>query len=147
MRQEGSRRGGEKLTEDAFGWFAAKRLVWRRGETLPLATLAPPCGVRALAIRALDKAGIAWSESFVGGGVTAVVAAALAGLAVAPLARRIAPPGLVDIGPSEGLPRLSSSKVMLHSKVSDPAKRAALRTLAATFRSVVASAKRSVSPA
>ncbi len=139
VRQEGSRRGGEQLTEDAFGWFAAKRLGWRRGETLPLATLAPPCGVRALAIRALDKAGIIWSESFVGGGVTAVAAAALAGLAVAPLARRIAPPGLVDIGPGEGLPRLPSSKVKLHSKVSDPAKRAALRALAATFRSVVAS--------
>ena len=122
VRQEGSRRGGEKLTEDEFGWFAAKRLAWRRGETLPLATLAPPCGVRALAIRALDKAGIAWSERFVGGGVTAVVAAALAGLAVAPLARRIAPPGLIDIGPAEALPRLASSKVMLHSKVSDPAK-------------------------
>ena len=93
VRQEGSRRGGEKLTEDEFGWFAAKRLAWRRGETLPLATLAPPCGVRAIAVRALDKAGIAWSERFVGGGVTAVVAAALAGLAVAPLARRIAPAG------------------------------------------------------
>jgi len=66
----------------------------------------------------------------------AVVAAALAGLAVAPLARRIAPPGLVDIGPAQGLPRLGVSKVMLHSKVSDPVKLAALRTLAATFRSV-----------
>src|SRR5882724_13291012 len=138
VRQEGSRRGGEKLTEDEFSWFAAKRFVWPRGIALPLATLAPPCGVRALAIRALDKSGIAWSEAFVGGGVTAVAAAALAGLAVAPLARRIAPAGLVDIGPAEGLPRLSSSKVMLHSKVSDPAKLAALRTLAATFRSVVA---------
>ncbi|WP_309142388.1 LysR family transcriptional regulator [Bradyrhizobium sp. sGM-13] len=138
VRQEGSRRGGEKLTEDGFGWFAAKSLTWRSGETLPLAVLAPPCGVRALAVRALDKAGIAWSESFVGGGVTAVAAAALAGLAVAPLAHRIAPPGLVDIGPAEGLPRLASSKVMLHSKVSDPAKLAALRTLAATFRSVAA---------
>lgn len=138
VRREGSRRGGEKLTEDEFGWFAARRLVWRRGETLPLATLAPPCGVRALAIRALDKAGIEWSEGFVGGGVTAVAAAALAGFAIAPLARRIAPAGLIDIGPAQKLPRLGSSRVMLHSKVSDPAKRAALRTLAATFRSVVA---------
>jgi DNA-binding transcriptional LysR family regulator len=94
--------------------------------------------VRALAIRALDKAGIAWNERFVGGGVTAVAAAALAGLAVAPLARRIAPPGLIDIRPAEGLPRLPSSKVMLHSKVTDPAKRMALRTLAATFRSAAA---------
>jgi DNA-binding transcriptional LysR family regulator len=138
VRQEGSRRGGEKLAEDEFGWFATKRFAWHRGESLPLATLAPPCGVRAIAVRALDKAGIAWSETFVGGGVTAVVAAALAGLAVAPLARRIAPAGLVDIGPARGLPRLGASKVMLHSKVSDPAKLAALRTLAATFRSVVA---------
>jgi hypothetical protein len=64
-----------------------------------------------------------------------------------PLARRIAPPDLADIGPAEGLPRLACSKVVLHSKVSDPAKLMALRTLAATFRSVVASAKRSVSPA
>ncbi|MCP3414744.1 LysR family transcriptional regulator [Bradyrhizobium brasilense] len=140
VRQEGSRRGGEKLTEDEFGWFAAKRFVWPRGDALPLATLAPPCGVRALAVRALDKAGIAWTESFVGGGVTAVVAAALAGLAVAPLIRRIAPPGLVDIGPAHKLPRLGTSKVMLHSKVSDPAKLAALRTLAATFRSVASAA-------
>ena len=64
----------------------------------------------------------------------------MAGLAVAPLARRIAPPGLFDIGAAEALPRLASSKVMLHSKVSDPAKRVALRTLAATFRSVVGAA-------
>jgi DNA-binding transcriptional LysR family regulator len=138
VRQEASRRGGEKLVEDEFGWFAAPKLQWRRGERLRLATLAPPCGVRAAAIRALDKAGIPWSETFVGGGVTAVVAAVMAGLAVAPLARRIAPPGTVDIGPTHGLPRLASSKVMLHSKVSDSAKLAALRTLAATFRSVVA---------
>jgi DNA-binding transcriptional LysR family regulator len=138
VRQEGSRRGGEKLTVDEFGWFASKRFAWRRGEPLRLATLAPPCGVRAVAVRALDKAGIAWNETFVGGGVTAVAAAALAGLAVAPLARRIAPAGLIDIGPSEKLPGLGSSKVMLHSKVSEPAKLAALRTLAATFRSVAA---------
>lgn len=140
VRQEGSRRGGEKLCEDEFGWFASPRLKWHRGESLRLATLAPPCGVRAIAVRALDKADIAWREAFVGGGVTAVVAAALAGLAVAPLARRLAPPGMIDIGPAHGLPRLGSSKVLLHSKVGDPAKLAALRTLAATFRSVAGAA-------
>ncbi len=138
VRQEGSRRGGEKLVDDSFGWFASQRLALPRGEALPLATLAPPCGVRAVAVRALDKAGVAWRERFVGGGVAAVVAAALAGLAVAPLARRIAPAGLVDVGPALGLPKLGGAKVMLHAKVSDPAKRAALRTLAATFRSIAA---------
>jgi DNA-binding transcriptional LysR family regulator len=135
VRREGSRRGGEKLADDAFGWFAVQRFAWRRGEELPLATLAPPCGVRAIALRALDRAGIAWNEAFVGGGTMAVAAAALAGLAVAPLAGRIAPAGLVDVGPVLGLPALGASRVMLHSRVSDPVKRAALRTLAATFRS------------
>jgi DNA-binding transcriptional LysR family regulator len=138
VRQEGSRRGGEKLAEDEFGWFAARRFASPRGVSLPLATLAPPCGVRAIAVRALDKAGIPWNEAFIGGGVTAVVAAAVAGLALAPLARRIAPPGLIDVGPALGLPRLGTSRVMLHSKVSDPAKLAALRTLAATFRNLAA---------
>ena len=140
VRQEAGRRGGEKLAEDSFGWFASPRLKWRRGESLRLATLAPPCGVRAIAVRALDKAGIEWSEVFIGGGVSAVIAAALAGLGVAPLARRIAPPGMVDLGPEQGLPPLANSKVMLHSKVGEPAKLAALRMLAATFRSVTAKA-------
>jgi DNA-binding transcriptional LysR family regulator len=138
VRREGSRRGGERLIDDEFGWFAAPRFRWHRGEQLRVATLAPPCSVRANAVRALEKAGVGFSESFIGGGVSAVVAAALAGLAVAPLARRIAPPGLVDIGPALRLPPLGKSGVMLYSKVADPTQLAALRTLAATFRSVAA---------
>jgi DNA-binding transcriptional LysR family regulator len=138
VRQESGRRGGEKLAEDSFGWFASPRLKWSRGESLRLATLARPCGVRAIAVRALDKAGIAWNEAFIGGGVSAVVAAALAGLGVALLARRIAPPGMVDIGPEQGLPAMPLSKVMLHSKITEPVKLAALRTLAAAFRSAAA---------
>jgi DNA-binding transcriptional LysR family regulator len=138
VRQEAGRRGGEKLADDTFGWFASPKMQWRRGEYLPLATLAAPCGVRALAVRALDKAGLEWREVFVGGGVNAVIAAAMAGLGVAPLVRRLAPPGVIDIGPEYGLPSMPSSKVLLHSKVGDPAKLAALRTLAATFRSAVA---------
>ena len=138
VRQEGSRRGGEKLTEDEFGWFAAKRFAWRRGETLPLATLAPPCGVRAIAVRALDKAGIAWSETLCrrrrhrggrGG------AGRPGGGAPRP-ADRAGRPGRYRAGAQAAAAGVS--KVMLHSKVSDPAKLAALRTLAATFRSVVA---------
>jgi len=140
VRQEAGRRGGEKLLDDTFGWFASPRFQWNREEPLPLATLAPPCGVRAIAVRALDKADFIWSETFVGGGVTAVVAAALAGLAVVPLAARLAPTGLLDIGPALGLPRLGASRVILHSRVSDPLKLTALRTLATTFRKVAIAA-------
>src|SRR3989344_3090397 len=56
-----------------------------------LATLAGPCGVRAMAGQALDAGGIAWAEVFVGGGVAAVAAAVMAGLGVAALAPRMLP--------------------------------------------------------
>lgn len=136
IRESAGRRGGETLLRDEFGWFAAPDFDLVHGAPVPLASLAAPCGVRAIAVRALDKARVPWTEVFVGGGVSAVVAAALAGLAVAPLAKRIAPPGLVDVGAKLKLPRLPASPVVLHSRVSDASRRAALRTLAATFRQI-----------
>src|SRR5215510_11712317 len=136
VRREGNRRGGEYLLEDEFAWFAAANFHHKPGEKLRLAMLAAPCGVRAHAIRALDKAKIKWVEAFTGGGVTAVVAAVTCGLAVAPLARRVAPPGTLDVGPALALPPLGRSKVALHSRISDAHARAALRTLAAAFRSM-----------
>jgi DNA-binding transcriptional LysR family regulator len=138
VRREGNRRGGEKLLEDEFGWFAAPNFRHKSGEKLRLAMLAAPCGVRANAIRALDKANVKWLEAFTGGGVTAVAAAISCGLAVAPLARRIAPPGTLDVGRSLALPPLGRSTVALHSRISDAHARAALRTLAAAFRSMAA---------
>jgi DNA-binding transcriptional LysR family regulator len=136
VRREPHRRGGEMLLEDEFGWFAAPAFHPRSGEKLRLAMLAPPCGVRAHAIRALDKAKIAWVEAFTGGGVSAIAAATAAGLAVAPLARRIAPPGVVDVGRALSLPSLGKSAVVLQSRISDGRALAALHILAAAFRGV-----------
>lgn len=138
VRREGNRRGGEKLLEDEFGWFAAPGFRHKSGEKLRLAMLAAPCGVRAHAIRALDKANVKWLEAFTGGGVTAVAAAISCGLAVAPLARRIAPPGTLDVSRALALPPLGRSTVVLHSRMSDARGRAALRTLAAAFRGMAA---------
>jgi DNA-binding transcriptional LysR family regulator len=140
VRRERHRRGGEILVEDAFGWFAAPGYRQAPGEPLRLAMLAAPCGVRNHAIHALDKAKVNWVETFTGGGVTAIAAAVEAGLAVAPLARRIAPPGLIDIGPRFALPSLGRSSVVLYARTSDASARAALRTLAAAFRGVAARA-------
>jgi len=134
VRREGNRRGGEFLLDDEFGWLAAPRFRHKPGEPLRLAMLAAPCGVRAHAIRTLDKAKISWIEAFTGGGVSAIAAAISCGLAVAPLARRIAPPGTLDVGAALALPPLGRSKVVLHSRTSDPRSRAALRTLAVAFR-------------
>ncbi|HKT94455.1 MAG TPA: LysR family transcriptional regulator, partial [Paraburkholderia sp.] len=82
------------------------------------------------AVRALDAAGVAWTEVFVGGGVAAVGAALAAGLAVSPLARRVAPRELVDVGARLGLPALPASQVMLYSRVREPRTAATLHLLA-----------------
>lgn len=138
VRREKHRRGGEILFDDETGWFATPAFRHTPGTALRLAMLAAPCGVRAHAIQALDKAKIEWAEAFTGGGVTAIAAAVLSDLAVAPLARRIAPPGTIDVGEVLHLPPLGRSKVVLHSRVSDARALAALRILAATFRGAAA---------
>lgn len=131
------RSDGELLAEEPFGWFAAPGWQHRAGEPLPLATLAEPCGVRAMAGQALDAAGIAWAEVFVGGGVAAVAAAVMAGLGVAALAPRMLQLGAVDVGARLGLPALPRLPVLLHTRTQDGRPRDALTALSAAFRSAV----------
>ena len=134
VRKEDDRRDGEDLGPEHFGWFAAPGFNQRPGEPLRLAALAPCCGVRDIATRALGVAGIEWSEVFVGGGHAAVVAAVSAGLAVAAFSCRLAPADVIEVGQSLGLPELPMSRIMLHSTLSDQRSREALRTLAAAYR-------------
>lgn len=134
VRAEDDRRPGETLLDEPYAWVAAPSWRWPPGVPLPLATLAEPCGVRALAIRSLEGAGLPWRDAFVGGGVSALGAALAAGLAVSVLALRVAPPGLVDVGEAFGLPPLPRSRVVLQSRVTQPRLAAALRRLAAGFR-------------
>jgi DNA-binding transcriptional LysR family regulator len=134
LRHESRRRDGDVLLTEEFGWMAAPDFHHQPGEKLRLATQAEPCSVRAMALGALDAAGVAWEEVFVGGGVATIGAAITAGLAIAALVRRVAPAGSVDLGPRLGLPKLPDGEVMLHSSLTDPRARGALRMLGAAFR-------------
>src|SRR5450756_2016187 len=104
LGHDAQRRDGDRLFEEPFGWMAAPDFHRPPGEPLRLATQAEPCSVRAMAVAALDAAGIPWTEVFVGGGVATIGAAISAGLAVAALARRVAPADTMDLGPRLGLP-------------------------------------------
>lgn len=137
VRLHAGRTDGELITEEQFGWFAAPSWQHRANEPLPIATMAEPCGVRALAGQRLDAAGVPWTEIFVGGGVTAVAAAVMAGLGVAALSPRMVPFGAVDVGPRLGLPALPRLPVLLHTRVKDGRPRDALAALSAAFRSAV----------
>ena len=137
VRFHAGREGGDVLVEEQFGWFASPDWKHRSDEPLPLATLAEPCGVYAMAGQYLDAAKIPWTEIFVGGGVAAVSAAVTAGLGVAALAPRMLPFGAVDVGAKLGLPILPRLPVVLHSRVRDGRPREALAALSAAFKATV----------
>ncbi|SFI87311.1 transcriptional regulator, LysR family [Paraburkholderia megapolitana] len=118
------------LFGEALGWLASPDWLPRPGEPLPLALLAPPCNVRAVALKTLDDAGIGWREVFIGGGMVAVGAAVAAGLAISPLARRVAPRGLIDVSARLGLPALPESRVTLYTRIRDPRSIETLRLVA-----------------
>jgi DNA-binding transcriptional LysR family regulator len=134
VRRDGERSDGELIQEERMGWFAAPQWQPRAGEPLRLATFSPHCGIRELAVRRLEDAGIPWIEVFVGGGVHAVAAAVTAGLAVTALLYRVKPAGAIDVGKSLKLPSLPLAQVMRHTSVRDTRAQGVLRTVVAAMK-------------
>lgn len=137
LQHDSRRLDGETILSESFGWMAAADFEYHPPQPLRLATQAEPCSVRRMAVDALDEAGVAWTEVFVGGGVATIGAAVSAGLAVAALGHRVAPAGTVDVGMRYGLPPLPTRDVVLYSNLTDAHARQALRTLGAALRSSV----------
>lgn len=136
LQPEDRRRNGEALYAESFAWIAAAHWQPRAGQPLPLSTQGETCSIRAAAVRALDGAGIAWTEVFIGKGAAVVGAAATIGLAVAVLPKRAAPSGTVDIGRALSLPSLPTHEVVLYSALHDRRSRNALHTLATAFKNL-----------
>lgn len=133
IRREDDPRGGEDIGPEDYGWFASTDFEYRPGEPLRLAALAPCCNLRDIATHALDDAGIEWVEVFVGGGQAAVIAAVSASLGIAALSCRLAPADAIEISQRYDLPKLPSSRIVLHSKLTDHRSREALRTISVAW--------------
>lgn len=133
LRPEDRRKQGKRMYAEAFAWFGPARETNLQRVPLPLATQGKNCRVRNAAVAALDDAGIAWEEVFVGKGAAIIGAAAAAGLAIAVLARRTAPAGTLDVGQRLSLPAIPTQDVMLYSSVTDRRSREALRVMALAF--------------
>ena len=134
LRPDDRRKQGKSTFVEEFSWFAATG--WRppAGKPLPLATQGETCRIRAAAIGALDRAGIAWDEVFVGKGAAILGAAASGGLAVAVLARRAVPAGAVDVSGIASLPSIPPQDVMLYSALNDRRSRDTLQVLVQALR-------------
>jgi DNA-binding transcriptional LysR family regulator len=137
LRHDSRRQDGKVILRESFGWMGAPDFEHRPGEPLRIATQPQPCSVRAMAVKSLDTSGIAWTETFVGGGVNTIGAAVSAGLAVAALGRRVAPRGTVDMGPRLNLPALPARDVVLYTSLRDQQAKGALKALTAALRSTI----------
>ena len=137
LRRDNWRRAGEVVLKEEFGWMAAPDFEYPVGGKLPLATRLN-LAVSAMVVTCARCRRDAWTEVFVGGGVATIGAAVSAGLGVAALGRRVAPPGTIDIGPKLDLPRLPSRDVMLYSNAADRQARGFLRSLVTAIRSTTA---------
>ena len=133
LRPEDRRKQGKRMYAETFAWFGPARERNLQRVPLPLATQGKNCRVRNAAVAALDGAGIAWEEVFVGKGAAIIGAAAAAGFAIAILARRTAPAGTLDVGQRLSLPAIPTQDVMLYSSVTDRRSREALRVMALAF--------------
>ncbi|GAN67577.1 LysR family transcriptional regulator [Acetobacter orleanensis] len=133
IRSNDTRRSGEILGPEHFGWFAAPNFSCNPDDPLPLAGLSSCSAVRDTAMRLLDRASIRWTEVFIG--ETPAIAAALsAGLAISPFPVRLAPADVVDVSTVFGLPSLPSFTLVLHSSLSDQKTKESLRAITAAFR-------------
>ncbi|NTS30130.1 LysR family transcriptional regulator [Phyllobacterium sp. BT25] len=133
IRSDDDRRDGETLGPEHFGWFAAPGFVHCKGEPLRIAGISPSCVVRDVSTSLLDRAAISWTEVFIGS-TSAIVAALSAGLAVAAFPHRLAPADVVEVSERFALPPLPSLSIVLHSSLTDPKSREALRAITAAFR-------------
>jgi DNA-binding transcriptional LysR family regulator len=134
-RRDPTRRDGERLFVEQCGWFAAPQWSHNPNEPLRIASLSAPCGIRSNALKALDEAGIKWTEVFVGGGIGTVGSAVMAGLAVAPMTKRGCPPRAIDVGSRFGLPPLAPIEIAIYTRVRDPSMKEAIRIFSAALRS------------
>lgn len=101
------------LTTLPVAWFAHPSLELTPGEPVPLLVLDPPCGFRKSAIETLDGAGRAWRLVLSSGSVSALWAAAEAGLGVVPRTALHVPASLKKANEAWDLPALPSTGIHL----------------------------------
>lgn len=106
---------GDLVWRDEVTWVArtCPESIGGGSEPLPLVLYRPPSITRSVVIAALTQAGINWRLACTGDSLTGLVAATRAGLGVTAFARRLVPPGLMDIGDAVPLPKLGTLDFIL----------------------------------
>ena len=106
---------GRIIYHDHLVWTASHDFKVRKDSVLPLA-VEDECIFQEWAIQALEKAGISYRVVYVSRGLSGILDAARAGLAVAPVIKRNLTPDLAILGSEHGLPMLPKSSIVLNTR-------------------------------
>ncbi|MFE3281009.1 LysR substrate-binding domain-containing protein [Nocardia sp. NPDC059239] len=114
---------GRLVRRDRLVWAAVEGtgLWWDEGRPVPLIVWQAPSPSCALAVQALERAGIRHRVVCIARGINAVLAATRARLGVAIFARILLPVDLVELPGSAGLPELGELDVVLLTNPRAPA--------------------------
>ncbi|MCH5670501.1 LysR substrate-binding domain-containing protein [Streptomyces gilvus] len=124
---------GELVWHDELVWIGAERLRLDPDRPVPLIVFPPPGITRAVAFESLERQGRPWRIACTSGSLSALIAAARAGLGVMAHSRGLVPPGLVRLPDRFGLPELGRVDfVLMHGRHRGPSQSAA-DALAATI--------------
>ena len=104
-RSTADRRGTTVWRENAV-WIGRPDLVPNPDDPVPLLLYPQPSVTRAMAIESMEKAGRSWRLAFTSGSLSALSAAALAGVGIIPHSARLIPPGLGVLANKGNLPEL-----------------------------------------
>ncbi|MFF0447871.1 LysR substrate-binding domain-containing protein [Streptomyces sp. NPDC004609] len=108
---------GELVWQSALTWIGAPRLRVDPERPLPLILFPPPGITRARALEVLEAEGRVWRIACTSTSLSALIAAARAGLGVMAHAHGLIPPGLVPVPARAGLPDLGTVDfVLLHGR-------------------------------
>ncbi|MYT58582.1 LysR family transcriptional regulator [Streptomyces sp. SID7834] len=117
---------GELVWRDTLTWIGAPQLRIDPDRPLPLIAFPPPGITRARALEVLEEHGRAFRFACTSASLSALVAAARAGLGVMAHTRGLVPPGLAPVPSRAGLPGLGDVDfVLLHGRRRDAAQDAA----------------------
>ncbi|QYD70199.1 LysR family transcriptional regulator [Paraburkholderia edwinii] len=112
---------GELLWEEPLVWAYSAVSALEADAPVPLAVFPDPCVYRESALAALAASGRPWRIAFESGSMAGCVAAALAGFAVAPIARSQLRDGLRELGVADGLPELPDAQFYAFARKVAPA--------------------------
>ena len=131
--------GPDVIHTEPLVWIGARGGIASETRPLPLALADHGCSWRAMALDALDRAGIDYRLAYRSEFCQGQIAAVAADLAIAPLPVSVVSDTLVRLGPEQGLPSLGSYRMILARRDGGGAVAEALAEhVTASFRAVAA---------